>query len=204
MNAAARAKIVERQLNVWYLRQEGMTEAKIAATLGVNRALVIKDLDTVTNRLMRRMDSMAERIKLEQTYQLQHVLSEALEAWEASKKPAKRNTTKQYQQPATLPNPVNVPANQASIQMQLTSAIHTISTSDRTGNVEYLNVALQTMEQLRKLWGIGMQEGEVNNYVLPVIREVRLQPPSNMDTPTLPDGNIIDVNPNPNGNEAEE
>ena len=191
--------IAERRMKAWYLRQEGYTEARIAAQLGASQKTITDDLQIVISRLTRKMDAMAERIKLEQTYQLQHVLSEALAAWEESKKPTKRNTTKQYQQPV---NPMYATTTQAAVQMQLTSAIHTISTNERTGNVEYLNMALQAMEQLRKLWGIGMVDGEVNNYVLPMIREVRMQPPTN-PTPTLPDGNIIDVIPSDDGNEED-
>jgi hypothetical protein len=78
----------EREVKAWALRQRGWTEARIAAEIGVSQMGVSKILARLERRAYAQLSKRIARSKARQTLQLEHLLDEAVQAWERSKQPS--------------------------------------------------------------------------------------------------------------------
>jgi predicted transcriptional regulator len=89
-----REETLHREADAWDLRCKGWTEQRIADKLGVTRMAVSKILKRVSTRRYKELAAAVEEQKVVQTEQLDHILGEALDAWERSKESAEKTRTK--------------------------------------------------------------------------------------------------------------
>lgn len=75
----------QREQEVWDLRIKCWTQERIAAKLQISQPAVAKILKRLTERYSRNLNDDIERVKLEQISQLEHIASEAMQAWDDSK-----------------------------------------------------------------------------------------------------------------------
>jgi predicted transcriptional regulator len=80
-----REEVQRREEVAWALRVAGRTEAAIAQELGITQGAVSKILDRVSKAALRRLTREVELYKVVQLEQLEHIVSEAMRAWEVSK-----------------------------------------------------------------------------------------------------------------------
>ncbi len=78
-----------REMRAFELRQQLWTHERIAKDLGVERSAVTKMLKRINKRYSDRLAEEVKRIRAEHTLHLEHMADEAMQAWIASKQPAK-------------------------------------------------------------------------------------------------------------------
>lgn len=76
---------LERELQVWSLRQQMWTQSRIAAYLGISQPAVTKILKRLCERYIKENLDELEQVKSEQILQLDNIAFEAMQAWELSK-----------------------------------------------------------------------------------------------------------------------
>lgn len=129
----------QREDAAWELRQKGWTQQKIADELGITQTGVYRALRRAEARVLKRMGDRIAGIKATQHAQLEHVIMEAMSAWERSKADVK--TIK-----------VTKDGDGGKIEKTLRTT---------PGNPQFLSEARGAMADVRKLWNIGMDdEGE--------------------------------------------
>lgn len=128
----------EHERRAWELRCRGWTQPRIARELGLDDSAVCRILKRVSARVLAELKDSVERVKAEQTETLQHVIDEALQAWERSKG-TRKTVTRQ-----TVSGGENDEDRQRTTQ----------HASERTGDVAYLSEARAAMADLRKVWGV--------------------------------------------------
>lgn len=77
----------------WLLKSKFWTEERIATELGVDQSTVNRMLQRVEARLVAEFTEKALAIKIQQTDRLEFLASEAIEAWEKSKRPGDKERT---------------------------------------------------------------------------------------------------------------
>lgn len=163
-----RQRTLDREMTCWRLRCQGLTQWQIAERVGISQAAVSKILDRVTRRLNREFASEAWQHRFHQTQVLEHVLSEAMTAWERSKQPAEIEVTVQVRATADADGSAEVRART------------TRTVTQQTGNPAYLQAALKAMEGIRALWGLNTPERQEQSgpfCPVPTIREVIVELP---------------------------
>jgi DNA-binding MarR family transcriptional regulator len=78
-----------KEMRAFELRQQLWTHERIAKELGVERSTVTKMLQRIGKRYSEKLEAEVKRIRAEHTLQLEHMADEAMQAWSASKQPAK-------------------------------------------------------------------------------------------------------------------
>lgn len=146
-----REMIIQRERQVWDMRQKGKTHAQIAAALDVDRSTVTKMLGRMYARSLSNLDEAVKQEKLEQWDRLDYMVSECLDAWEKSKQAAKSVTEKKIM-PAPDPNaPAPAGQNQPN---QPAERVTTSQVTDQDGNVRFLVEARAALADIRKILGI--------------------------------------------------
>jgi transposase len=92
-NPVPKEVTIERERRAWELRQKGWSHRRIAAELGIDDSTVTKALQRVTKRALIDLKDKVEEMKTEQTFQLDHIQDEAMQAWERSKEDAELSRT---------------------------------------------------------------------------------------------------------------
>lgn len=141
-----------REKEAWELRQRFWTEQRIADHLGIERSTVSKMLDRVERRLAEQLAAAALPIKSRQTAQLEHVASEAYEAWERSKLEA------ELERVVTAETSVvgGALGDDGPVEVTL-PAVETRTTNERkgqTGDPAHLNTAMKALADIREIWGL--------------------------------------------------
>jgi DNA-binding MarR family transcriptional regulator len=77
------------EMRAFELRQQLWTHERIAKELGVERSTVTKMLKRINKRYSDKLEDEVKRIRAEHTLHLEHMADEAMQAWLASKQPAK-------------------------------------------------------------------------------------------------------------------
>jgi predicted transcriptional regulator len=135
-NTASAAIHLERAIRAWDLRQRGWSQRRIAGELSISQGTVSRLLDAIERRELARLSKRVERQKVEQTYQLDHIIDEALDAWERSKKP-------------------RVKTGKRSGGGKLGTGESTVSeVIQREGEPAFLDRALGALDRKRSLWGL--------------------------------------------------
>lgn len=129
----------QRESESWRLRQLGWTQAKIGQHLGITQAAVLKALRRAERRCLQQMSDRIEGIKATQHAQLEHILMEALLAWEKSKKVNE-----------TLRTETDTDGAEKTIR----------TVRGQTGDPRLLAEARQAMEGIRKIWGLDETRSE--------------------------------------------
>jgi predicted transcriptional regulator len=133
------AELATRRARVWKLRTEkGMSQAAIADIVGVHQTTICRDLDKIAGQVAAELVDVARREKVVQYHQLQEVVSEAFQAWEKSKE-----SYREIRKDATIEESVTV-GEKLRLKM-----------IERTGDVIYLNAALDAMGAIRDLLGLN-------------------------------------------------
>lgn len=161
-DADGRKRDVFAKARAWELRQRGKTLATIAREIGVDRSNVVRWLAEIERRELARLSTEVERKKVLQDGVLEHVLEESLEAWERSKAPRTRiRETKGPDEPIldANGNPVIGPDGKPVMApgQKITEVVQ------QTGDVHYVDRALQALAELRKLWGLNVAEKANDN-----------------------------------------
>jgi predicted transcriptional regulator len=84
----------QRELEAWELRQQGITQAAIAAQLGITQQAVSKIFRRVDRRVLANLTKRASFEKSSQLDQLDFIASEASKAWAASRESKKVSSKK--------------------------------------------------------------------------------------------------------------
>ncbi|MDR3477646.1 MAG: hypothetical protein P4M14_06415 [Gammaproteobacteria bacterium] len=77
--------ILERERRAWRLRQQCFTQERIAEELNITQSAVSQILKRLCTRYAEENIYEIGQAKIEQIVQLEHIASEAMQAWEASK-----------------------------------------------------------------------------------------------------------------------
>lgn len=131
-NSASQTRVA-LESRAWDLRQRGLTQRTIAASLGVNQATVCRLLARIEQRELARMAETVEREKMLQTAILEHVIDESFQAWERSKRPKKR---------AVERSTAGVGKGQ------------TIEATEREDDPVYIDRVMQALLHIRRIWGL--------------------------------------------------
>ena len=91
-NRRQRARMHEKQ--AWALRQKGYSTRVIARRLDLSQTQVTRLLRAVEDRIAHQAEAIALRVKVRQSCQIEHLLSELMTAWERSKKRPHTTRTK--------------------------------------------------------------------------------------------------------------
>lgn len=77
----------EHERRAWELRTRGWSQTRIGAELSLDQSTISKALQRVSARVLAELRPQVEAMKAEQTAQLEHLLDEAVQAWERSRRP---------------------------------------------------------------------------------------------------------------------
>jgi hypothetical protein len=137
MRECARA----REERAFELRCKHWSQSAIAADLGISRQAVAAALRRVERRALARLTATVGLLKARQTLQLDHLISEAYQAWEKSKKPAKKR----------------------KIRVTQTGQETTRETTGRDGDPRWIGEIRSLLSAQRDIWRIGRGENESEN-----------------------------------------
>jgi hypothetical protein len=140
---ADRERKMDTYRQVWILRCQGRTLAQVAEAVGLSITSVCKVLKRIRERMDRQVADHAAQVRHEQSGRLDHLYSEAVEAWERSKDAAKAVTKTED----------SGGEGGKRQRVQQTAA-------ERVGEVEYLQEAREILADQRNLWGIGREEAK--------------------------------------------
>jgi hypothetical protein len=118
----------------------GATQREIATALGISQAAVSKILARADARLLQEQHDLGLRVKARQTMQLEHIRTEAMAAWHASKADATRR--RQRRTDGTGGSTGGV------------TSVAEVITEAQCGDPRYLAEARGAMSDVRKLWGL--------------------------------------------------
>lgn len=137
MKEVARA----REERAWELRCRNWSQSAIAAELGVSRQAVAKALQRVERRALARLTATVGLLKARQTLQIDHLISEAYEAWIKSKRNGKKRRVK---------------TTKDGIERSL-------ETTGRDGDPRWIGEIRSLLSAQRDIWRIGRGENETEN-----------------------------------------
>jgi uncharacterized protein YerC len=136
--AEPRLRIREREQRVLHLVIRGRTQQQIATEVGVSQPAVSKILKRVEDRLVADVAPMVERWRVRQTLRLDHVYSEAIAGWEASKQDSVRRRQRKLE----------AGRGPGGTLAELVS-------ENRPGDPSFLEVARRALADLRAIWGVN-------------------------------------------------
>lgn len=139
-------KARETELRAWSLRQQGYTQEQIAAELGVGSSAISRALSRLSKRYLDTMLAEIGEVKAQQIARLEHIASEAMAAWEASKK-MRRSVTKR-----TTHHLVRARLDGTPTSFPLEDI--TANSAEQTGDPRYLLVAMKAFEDIRAILGL--------------------------------------------------
>lgn len=134
-----------RMSRAWTLRARGWSQCAIAEELGITQSAVSKLLARIERRELKRLAAAVERQKVTQHFHLEHVASEAFQAWDRSKTPRKRAASRR-----SIDGGGGGGDGQGGDEVQTTEVI------ERDGDPSYLYAAMQALGNLRSLWGLDV------------------------------------------------
>lgn len=129
-----------RESKAWAMRARGWSQIRIAAELGMSQPGVSRLLRRIERRALKRMSRSVQSIKAVQHAQFEHVIQEALEAWDRSKTPRKRAARK----------------TAGDGQGGGDDTVETTEVVERDGDCSYLYAAMNAMGGQRSLWGLDV------------------------------------------------
>jgi transcriptional regulator with XRE-family HTH domain len=144
MPKTTREERIAREKRAWELRQQGWTQERIAGVLGVDQSTVSRALLKLSQRIQKRLDDVALEERVAQVRQLSLIVDEALQAWQASKDPAKSVAKRVRQQGEEQEQGQGGEGSD-------TEEVTTTRVQDQDGDPRYLTTAMRAMADLRKL-----------------------------------------------------
>jgi hypothetical protein len=140
----------EHERRAWELRQQGWSERRIAAEIGVEAASVHRILARDEKRLVAQLKEEGEKVKVRQTSVLEHITDEALQAWERSKESAKAMTKRTA---AKKEGESKGEGKGEGDNAETPSEQVTTHQESRDGNTDYLKEARAALADVRRIWG---------------------------------------------------
>ena len=136
----------ELESRAWDLAQRAWTQRRIARELGVSQPAVCGMLARVNSRVLKRLEADVALKKAEQTQILEHLLDEAVQAWDRSKTPRKRASKKTTSRQSGVAGPDGNPVapNESSIQ----------EATERDGDPAFIGLARDILADIRTIWGL--------------------------------------------------
>lgn len=131
-----REVLLERQEKIWGMRQRGMTHERIAQELGLERSTVTKTLRRLSVQIVQKLEDEIVEQKATQLLRLEHIVDEAMRAWEKSREPDR------------IISKTTAPSRFRGAKPLETT---TIQTRNREGDVRYLIEARQALLDIRRL-----------------------------------------------------
>lgn len=163
-----------RDERIWELRSKGMSQSAIGEIVGVDQCTVSTSLKRISERVIKTMTDEVGKEKLILTRQYEHIVSEAMAAWEASKKASRtvRKTTR-------TPGGEGVEPEEEVIVQEA---------RDQTGDPVYLETAMKAMAEVKKIWGLDApQKHELSGPggTPLAIQVVEVMPPITIDAEVI-------------------
>jgi transcriptional regulator with XRE-family HTH domain len=124
-----------RDERLWELRLQGLSQSEIARRVGISQVTVSRTLKRLNQHMLDQITASIAARKAEQVAQLDHVVSEAMQAWERSKEAAKMVQKEVH----------------ASVDGQGEETITTSRVHDQDGDPRYLRAAMDAMAEIRKV-----------------------------------------------------
>jgi DNA-binding MarR family transcriptional regulator len=124
---------IATEAKAWELRQRGWTQSRIARELGLDQGTICRMLGRIERRELKRLSKRVQSEKARQTAILEHIADEALQAWELSKRPKRR----------------------ASTRKSALGSVDVTEMEEREGEPAYLDRAQAALDRLRQLWGLN-------------------------------------------------
>jgi len=125
-----------REERAWDLRLKGLSHARIADEIGVDRTTVTKILQRVRKRTQAKVDQDVDQHRSEMIAKYEKIYAEAMVAWEASKGQSKTATQKDSEKFG----------KETSVRIE-----------EEHGDPRYLQAAMTAMKDLQKLVGTDVQ-----------------------------------------------
>lgn len=147
-----REVVLQREVNVWELRQKGWSQVRIAAHLELDQSTVSKILKRVSERALSELGDEVVNTKLTQVRVLEHIADEALQAWEASKQ-NNRIVTQKVVRPGEGAKGLDGQPPQPS-PTEVTQRVE-----DKDGDPRYLETAMKALADVRKILGADAPVG---------------------------------------------
>ncbi len=135
-----RAQHLEREMTVWDWSCRGKSERWIAREMGLSHTGIGLIIDRVEARLEKRFLKRAARRKVTQCGQLEHIVQEAMDAWERSKLPRKKAASR------------TVEGGEGDGAGEVTTS----EIVERDGDCQYLYAAMAGMSNERSLLGLDV------------------------------------------------
>jgi hypothetical protein len=147
-NRRERAANLRRR--AWALRARGNSTRVIAARLGISQTWALRLLRQVEDRIAAETEAVARRVRARQACQIEHLLSEVMEAWEYSKRHPGRTAPKATA--ATKPggDTPAVDTPEAADPAAKAAAAARVA----AGDVRFIAEARALLDAERKLWGL--------------------------------------------------
>jgi predicted transcriptional regulator len=150
--------VIEREVRAWQMARDGHQQPEIAAELGVTQQAVSKILKRISTRAIKRLNGAEDERRALHTARLEHIYREAIEAWERSKLPRKKSSSKKLRVGGASPLDLAKLEEGVSVGGVEPTTVreemrNEASTTD--GDFLFLQTALQADGELRKLWGLN-------------------------------------------------
>jgi hypothetical protein len=145
MSKLPREAQIERERQIWALRQKLYTQERIAAEIGVDQSTVSRILRKQSDRYLVEINEEVGRVKAQQIAQLEYVAQEAIEAWERSKDPAKKLNKRA--------KALRARGQDGDDRNAVAEEVTTVETADQDGDPRYLTTAMSALGDIRKILG---------------------------------------------------
>lgn len=135
------AEARRHEQEAWVLRRQCLTEAEIAARLGISQPAVSKILARVEDRTLKALTRSVGRVKARQTEQLDWVVAEAARAWALSLEDAESEKTIETIEAAEVEDGDPTTRRERTVKGQ-------------SGNPQHLAQLRGALADQRSLWGL--------------------------------------------------
>lgn len=136
---SSREAIVMRDAMIWDMRQRGRTQRQIAEAVSLSQTGVLKSLRRTERRVLAQTSHRVELVKARQSGRIEHLYSEAMTAWEASKRPSRKTSRK------------TTTGEKGGTERKT-------ERTSTAGDPRFLQVAIGLLEAERKIWGLDQLE----------------------------------------------
>lgn len=142
---------------VWGLRQRGWTQERIGAHMSISQAAVSKLLSVAAAEYRKRYINSVDKVQAEHIMRLEHIVNEAMNAWEKSCESFKSQSSKNE-----IPFTEELKEFASKIFKKSPSKTITQYIEERCGDPRFLQVAMKAQEDIRKIVGADAPTRVIN------------------------------------------
>jgi hypothetical protein len=137
---------IEREIRAWDLSRQCWTQERIAEELGIDQSAVSLALRRVERRALEQLSECVLEVKARQTFQLENIANEAMDAWERSKLDAEATeTTEEETVLEGAGGGQEIPATNRKTKR---------SRKGQTGDPRHLDNVMKALAEIRTIWGV--------------------------------------------------